>query len=319
MTNRALVFVLLISVASVAMPSCIKMDFFLFDSEPATLEDYDFTSEELDGIPPERITSELIPSAQEGKDLHVIFVERDVTELSPSLPQDENITVIFSHGNRQNMLLYWYRAGYFEDMGFNVLMYDYRGYGASDGDTTEEHLYEDAETVYDYAARREDVGKIVSVGHSMGAGPAIWLCAPSSGREVLGCFTEAGLSGTQKLIDDGTGYDFPSSWFVDTELDSITRIGTVTIPVMIMHGNDDNRASCEHGELLWDEVKDNNLLNRYYSVDGAGHRNVPIPSYPGDEEPREYSHPDELPADLHREFQIYKTRVVDFVIDAMGE
>jgi fermentation-respiration switch protein FrsA (DUF1100 family) len=299
------------------MASCIKMDFFLFDSEPASLEDYDFTSENLDGIPADRITSELIPSQQPGKDIHVIFVERDEAEIDPRIDPDRRVTVLFSHGNRSNMLLYWYRVGYFEDMGFNVLMYDYRGYGASDGETTERHVYEDAETAYDYLAARDDVGDIVSVGYSMGGAPAIWLCSPESGRQVLGCFTEAAFASTDKLIDDGTGYDFEQSWFVDVEFDNETRIKTIFLPFLIMHGTKDQRVGFENGQILWSAVKDNNPLNTFYVIEGANHRNIPVPSYKGSDEPREYSHPDELPPLLAEDFEIYKSRIVEFVVSAL--
>jgi hypothetical protein len=86
---------------------------------------------------------------------------------------------------------------------------------------------------------------------------------------------------------------------------------------MIMHGTADQRVGYENGLRLWDAVKDNTPLNRFYTIDGGTHRNLPIPSYEGEEEPREYSHPDEMPAKLADEFLVYKQRIVDFVVDSM--
>ena len=86
----------------------------------------------------------------------------------------------------------------------------------------------------------------------------------------------------------------------------------------MMHGVDDQRVSFENGEILWSEVKNNHPLNKFYKIEGAGHRNVPMPSYPGSEEPREYSHPSELPSNLYKELLIYKSRIVDFVVDALN-
>ncbi len=299
-----------------ATSGCIKMDSFMFDGDPAELADYDFTSEALNGIPPERITSELVQGPNSSEGVHIIYIERDVTELDPRLDPEDNITVVLSHGNRGNIFLYWYRAAYFEDMGFNVLIYDYRGYGASEGETTEAKLYEDAELAYDEAKRR-GAGAVFSAGYSMGGGPAIWLCSPEGGRVVAGCFTESAFTGAERLINAGSGYDFPSKFFVDFEIDNETRIATVEVPFLLMHGTDDQRVGFEHAQILWAAVKDTHPLNRFYPVEGAGHRNVPVPSYPGEDEPLQYSHPDELPPDLHEEFQIYKGRIVDFVVDAM--
>ncbi len=61
MTRHQWIPVLLLMAATTLTPAC-KLDSFLFDTEPADLDDYDFTTEELDGISPERITSELIQS-----------------------------------------------------------------------------------------------------------------------------------------------------------------------------------------------------------------------------------------------------------------
>jgi pimeloyl-ACP methyl ester carboxylesterase len=307
----------LILVAFLFVTACIEVDFLLFDPEPASLKDYDFESEDLDGIPPHRILSELIPSRDAGKKLHVIYIERDEAELDPRIKPEEGISVVFSHGNSANMRMYWTRAGYFEDMGFNVLFYDYRGYGASTGKATERHIYEDVETAYDYLKTKKGVEKILSVGYSMGGAPAIWLCSPESRREVFGCFTEAAFANVDKLIDDSTGYDFEGSWFLNTVFDNRSRIKTVTRPFLIMHGKKDQRVNISNGRQLWNGVKDNNPVNRFFEIENATHRNVSIPSHKGLKELGNYSHPDEFPIDLKADFQVYKSRIVNFVVDAL--
>jgi len=304
--------------ASLLTTSCVKLDFFLFDGAPASLEDYDFTSDKLDGIPPERITSELIPVGESGDEIHVIFVERDPGKLDPRFDPGDGLTVVYSHGNFNNMLKYFYRLSYWEDMGFNVVMYDYRGYGASSGETTESNVYEDVVAAYDYARGRDGVGLVFAAGRSMGGAPNVYLCSEESGREVAACFTESTFTGTDQLVDDGASFDFEGSWFVDTSFDSVGRIEKVDIPFLIMHGTLDQTVDHSNGERLWNAVKENNPANRFYSVEGATHRNLPCPSYDGSTEPREYSHPDELPANLHAEYEVYKGRILDFLADALN-
>ncbi len=306
--------------ASLVLSGCaVKLDFFLWGGVPATLEDYDFTSPNLDGIAPDRITSELIPVGDEGDWIHVIFVERDVSKLSPDFDPDDGITVLFSHGRFDNMLQYIYRLGYWEEMGFNVLMYDYRGYGASTGETTEANMYQDAVAAYDYASTRTGVGTIVSVGYSMGGAPAVYLCSEESGREVAACIVEAAFASVDMMADSAGYYDFEGAWFADTEFDNVGRAARIGLPFMVLHGTKDKRVGVEHGRAIWDAVRGNNPTNRFWEVKDATHYNIPMPSYTVvDDEPREYSYPDELPPDLHAELEDYQARILDFLADALN-
>jgi fermentation-respiration switch protein FrsA (DUF1100 family) len=298
---------------SMSLSSCIKLDSLMFDGDPASLEDYDFTSELLNGIDPSRITSELIPVGSGRDRLHVIYVERDVAKLDARIDPELEMTVLFSHGNRGNMTKYWGRVGYFEQMGFHVVTYDYRGYGASSGKTTEAHIREDVETVYDYAQSR-GARSVLSVGYSMGGVPAIWLCSPQSGREVAGCFTESTFASNDAVMEQAVGYDLPGESLMEP-LNNESRIATVLVPFLLMHGTLDNRVSIDSALRLWNAVRDNNALNTFYPV-VAGHRNVPVPSYTGHEEPREYSHPSELPENLRADYNLYAERVVAFAAAA---
>jgi hypothetical protein len=285
----------------------------MYDGDPASLEDYDFTSEPLNGIARARITSELIPVGKGSDELHVIFVERDVAKLDSRIDPDLEMTVLFSHGNRGNMRRYWGRVGYFEQMGFHVVTYDYRGYGASSGKTTQAHLYEDVETVYDYALRRSSRA-VLSVGYSMGGVAAIWLCSPESGRAVVGCFVESTFASSDAVMEQAVGYDLPGESLMEP-LDNESRIATVVVPFLLMHGTLDDRVSFDSALRLWKAVRSNNPLNTFYPV-VAGHRNVPVPSYTGHEEPREYSHPSELPENLRADYNLYAERIVAFTAAA---
>lgn len=296
---------------------CISLDFALFASEEASLEDYDFTSPELDGIDPARITSELIEVGDgSGERIHVIFVERDATKLDPRIDPDLGLTVIFSHGNYRNMLHYWHRVGYFEQLGFHVLVYDYRGYGASDGETNQANLHADAEAAYDSARSREGVGLILSHGYSMGGVAATHLCAPESEREVIGCFTEAIWANTQGLADAATGFDLPASFLTEAAYDNLDRVSRVEVPIFLLHGTDDGTVAFENGRRLWEAARGRHPLNRFVVIEGGAHSNLPVPSEPS--EPLEWSYPDEMPADKRAELREYQDRVVQFVVDVLG-
>jgi fermentation-respiration switch protein FrsA (DUF1100 family) len=294
-----------------------KKDKLLFSSESASLDDYDFTDDDLDGIDPARITSELIPSGSTEKKIHVIYVKGDQSKLDTRLSDKGGISVLFSHGTGGNMLWYWYRVGYFESMGFNVLMYDYRGYGASEGKTTEENIYEDATAAYDYLAGQPGVGPIIAAGFSLGGSPTIWLCSDERSFDISACYTESSFSSADEFLQDLPKYK--DNWYLDAQLPNAQMLEDVTLPFMMFHGTEDQLVLPENAHRLWASVKGNNPLNRFYLVEGAAHANVPIPSYSNDDDPAEYSHPTELPSNLLEEFeQGYKTKVTDFIVEALN-
>jgi hypothetical protein len=303
--------------AAPLLAGCVALDFALFPSEEASLDDFDFASPALDGIDPSRITSELVEVGDgSGERIHVIFVERDASRLDPRLDPDAGVTVVFSHGNYRNMLHYWHRVGYYEQLGFHVLIYDYRGYGASDGSTSEATLAADAEAAYDYAASRDGVGRILSLGYSMGGTAATHLCAPESGRAVIGCFTEAIWADAQGLVDASTGIDLPASFFTDGAYDNLDRVGRFEVPIAILHGTSDGTVAFENGRRLWATARGRHLLNRFFVVEGGAHSNLPVPSEP--EEPTQWSYPDEMPAAERALLLEYQSRIVDFVADVLA-
>ena len=321
MIDRTLLARCLVTVALVGASGCIKLDSFLFDSEEAPGDDdhpYDFESTALDGIPMDRIHTERLEVGDSGEQIFVVFVDRDERLLDSRIPADAGVTVIFSYGNRFNIANYWHRVAYLENIGFNVAIYDYRGYGASDGESSEAHIYEDVAAVYDFVTARDDVGVVFPMGYSMGGGPTIWLCSPESGREVAGCLLDSPFASTDFLFDEGMDYDIEGEWIIDAEFPNETRIATVEVPIYLTQGTRAQRVSIAHGEALWDAMRGRNPLNRHFWVEGAGHRTVPVPSYTFDEEPREYSYPDELPPQMRDELAAYQGRIVSFVADVLA-
>lgn len=83
--------------------------------------------------------------------------------------------VLVCHGNAGNISHRIHLARMFHDLGFGVLLFDYRGYGASRGHPTERGTYLDAEAAWDWLAGRVPPGRIVVFGESLGGAVAAWL------------------------------------------------------------------------------------------------------------------------------------------------
>ena len=135
------------------------------------------------------------------------------------------------------------------DLGAGVLAVDYRGYGESAGTPTEEGLYADARAAYDYLRDSLHLPprRIVIYGHSLGAGVAVRLATEvvAAGLVVEGAFTSVPDRGAEL-------YPWlPVHLIARNRFDSIDRIGTLRMPLLVIHGRDDTTIPIAHGRRLF--------------------------------------------------------------------
>ena len=172
-------------------------------------------------------------------------------------------TLFYFHGNAEDLgdSLPLLRA--LHDEGFAVLAFDYRGYGRSGGQASEQNVYTDTQTVLAYA--RANLGLVPSacvvVGHSVGGGPAVELAArePVAGLVLISPFTSAFRVVTRvKLL--------PFDRF-----DNLAKIGRVHCPVLIIHGTADEVIPFAQGQTLFAAA---NEPKRHVWIEGAGHNDI---------------------------------------------
>jgi pimeloyl-ACP methyl ester carboxylesterase len=99
-----------------------------------------------------------------------------------------NGIIIYSHGNSGNLVRWGSYAIDFTRLGYDVLMYDYRGYGKSSGKPSETVLYRDAEMIWDWANKNFDYPRWVVYGRSIGAAVASYLAGKKQ-ADLLGLET----------------------------------------------------------------------------------------------------------------------------------
>jgi fermentation-respiration switch protein FrsA (DUF1100 family) len=162
-------------------------------------------------------------------------------------PQRDLPLVLYFHGNAGALR---YRADRFRALtgdGTGLVALSYRGYGGSTGSPTEAGMIADAEAAYAFAAARVPAERIVVFGESLGTGIAIALAAKERiGRLVLEApFTSA--------VDVGAR----AYWFLPVRLlmkdpfRSDQRIGKVTAPLLVLHGERDQVVPMALGERLF--------------------------------------------------------------------
>ncbi len=252
--------VLFLSAAAVLFTAgCFDLDDSLFNATPLT--SYSLSS----SVIPESSRTQVVLTSQ-GKRIYGYFIR--------SSDPAQTSVVLYNHGNRDHLQFYWDRAEHFYVMGLNVFIYDYQGYGMSEGTTSEEGIYSDATAAYQYLRTTKGFAdsSIAVYGFSLGGAPATYLASTvfTPRRLVL----EAAFASTTALVQSGSLLDIPSSFVMEGEFNNAERIKRVTSPVLIIHGIDDTFIDMEKNGKV--NFRNANEPKRFIAVSGAGHSDIPV-------------------------------------------
>ena len=190
------------------------------------------------------------------------------------IPGSSEVTLLWFHGNAgnishrlDNILMLHQR------LGVSVLIIDYRGYGLSEGRPSEKGIYMDAEAAFDYLA--SDLGlnverDVILLGRSLGAGVAVEM---TTRHRVRGVILESGFTSIREMAE-ASGSPLPIPLVLtlfEARYDSISKIGRVESPVMILHGDRDDTVPYWMAEKLYAAANEPKTL---YPIRGAGHNDT---------------------------------------------
>jgi fermentation-respiration switch protein FrsA (DUF1100 family) len=185
------------------------------------------------------------------------------------IPGTRRETVIWFHGNAGNI---GDRVGDLgllqESVGTNVLLFDYRGYGRSDGRPSESGLYADARGALAYVRSREDVerSRIVFFGRSLGSAVAVEL---ATRRSPWGLILESPFTSVRDMAR--AVLPGPLASLVPAQFDTLDRIGRVRCPTLFLHGDRDEVVPYEQGLRLHAGAP---APKTFHAVVGAGHNDT---------------------------------------------
>jgi uncharacterized protein len=179
-------------------------------------------------------------------------------------PRGEKPVVLYFHGNGGS--LRW-RVDRFRTLaadGTGLIALSYRGYGGSSGRPTEQGLIDDAFAAYAFAAARYPASRIVLWGESLGSGVAVALAAQKPVRRIVleSPFTSIADVAAQVY------WFFPVRPLIKDAFRSDLRIGKVTAPILIMHGENDSVVPIALGDQLYKLIT---APKRFVRFPGAGH------------------------------------------------
>jgi uncharacterized protein len=156
-------------------------------------------------------------------------------------------TVVYCRGNAGNIGASAHVAPEFTRRGFNLLLWDYRGYGRSGGRPSEKGLYADARAAYDAAAAMSGKLPMVVYGLSLGGAVAAQLATdrPAAGLVLEGAFASAADLARRRYPD------LPLDRVLSVRFDSTSKVARLNgLPKLIGHSIQDETIPFQSGRIL---------------------------------------------------------------------
>ncbi len=181
-------------------------------------------------------------------------------------------TLLYLHGSALNIGANVDHVRRFHNLGFNVFIVSYRGYGLSDGEfPSEDQMYTDAEAAWSYLLSQKEIepDQIFIYGHSIGGAIAIDLA--SRRPNAAGLIVEATFTSIIDVARLNNKFKvFPLDLIVHQRFDSLTKIVDIRMPVLLIHGTDDHLIPPEMSRLLYAHAPYPKQLKL---IPGGGHNN----------------------------------------------
>ena len=181
---------------------------------------------------------------------------------------DARHAILFLHGNAGNASHRLVDAVRLWESGVNVLLLDYRGYGLSEGNPSEQGVYLDGEAGLDYLVGELgfDYTDVVLFGRSIGSTVAVHIAQE---KRLGGLILVSPLtSGREMARDQKMGWVSP---LIGNPFDSIGKIANVSSPVMVIHGERDRVIPVQMGEEIYARAP---APTGFHLIPDAGHNDL---------------------------------------------
>jgi pimeloyl-ACP methyl ester carboxylesterase len=163
-------------------------------------------------------------------------------------------TVLHCHGNARNMSDRVSDVLALHQAGFNVLLFDYRGYGRSEGSPSEMGTYQDAEAAWRFLVEQmgESPERMVIFGRSLGGGVAVELALR---HRPVALIVEASFTSLPETA--ARHYPFlPVRWLCRHRYASIEKVGRIDCPKLFIHARDDELVPFAIGRWLYEAASE---------------------------------------------------------------
>lgn len=212
------------------------------------------------------------PSSFNVKVEDVFFQAKDGTKLHGWYIPSANAqaTLLWFHGNAGNLTYRLENIQQLQPLALNIFIFDYRGYGKSEGKPSEAGIYQDSQAAYDYLIREKNVVPLENLflfGRSLGGICAVEVASrnPAAGLILESVFTSA---------RDMAGQVFPLlpiGWAIRSKFSAVEKVPYLKLPKLFLHGTKDEIVPYKLGRKLYSAAAE---PKEFYDIEGAGHNDT---------------------------------------------
>lgn len=180
-------------------------------------------------------------------------------------------TLLWFHGNAGNLSHRLDNIQRLASLNLNIFIFDYRGYGRSEGEPNEQGIYKDSQSAYKTVVGLDavSVDTLFLFGRSLGGVCALETAMhhPARGLILESVFTSS-ADMSRKIFPF-----IPLGWAVRSKLDALGRVPHLTLPKLFLHGTRDEIVPYELGRKLFEQAGE---PKTFYPIEGAGHNDTYI-------------------------------------------
>ncbi len=186
------------------------------------------------------------------------------------IPADSaRATIIFCHGNGGNISHRLESIDQFHRLGLSVFIFDYHGYGGSEGRPGERETYQDAEAAWRYLTQTKGMppDSIIIFGRSLGGAVAVWLASQHQPKALV---VESSFT---SIADVAAHYYpfLPVKLLARIDYNSQKLIGQIKVPILIIHSPDDDIIPFKLGRKLFEQAHEPKQFRQIHGGHNAGY------------------------------------------------
>lgn len=244
------------------MPACLRVENFFFAGRPSDGYDFDAVDPKVDGDFSSPHISIIPLSLREegfvelpGARVHWVFARH---------AEGPRTTVLFHHGNGPHLGRFWDRVEVLWQLGYDVMLFDYPGFGRSTGEASEANTEASSDAMLEALLDRDDIdpAQVVLYGHSLGGAVALGLAARAERESTFhthdgatfaarGVVAESAWCSIEEMILDAAFLDIPRETLTRLRFDGCAHVRSLrTTPVMLLHGRHDGVVPRRQHTLL---------------------------------------------------------------------
>lgn len=180
-------------------------------------------------------------------------------------------TIFYFHGNGWSISDYFSTIVYLWDLGYNVMAYDYPGYGKSGWYPLESKVYNYSKAFFEYVAKEKwiKVEDTIVFGHSIGTG--VWADFAFR-NNVEKMILLSPLSSRYEMSIAKYGVILQHILFMKNSFDTLAKIEQIHIPTLIIHGNQDTVIPYEQWKSVFENSASKNKF--FITLNNSGHNGI---------------------------------------------